>query len=105
MRLLERTLKMIYVAPRMCIADGIGGVTEEFEPDGKFVRGSVIPSTGKLASRPMGVRQVQSMCLLLPADAAIRAGDGVGLDSKEIEWRCTDVQRWSAHVAVQVERI
>ena len=105
MRLLERTLKWIEIAPREVQMDGIGGVAEEFSAQGAQVRGSVIPSTGGVISRQLGVEQTQTMCLLLPADAKISVGDGVGVDGEGIVWRCVSVQRWSAHVAAQVERI
>lgn len=105
MRLLERTLKEIEIAPRLVRTDGLGGVSEEFSDVRSSVRGSVIPSTGKLLDRAAGVERTQTMCLLLPTDARIAAGDGVCVDSEKPEWRCVSVQRWSAHIAAQLERI
>ena len=105
MRLLERTLKWIDIAPREVAVDGLGGGVEQFAADRRPVRASVIPSTGGLRDRQAGVEQVQTMCLLMPLDAGIAPGDGVCVDSQEPNWRCTNVQRWSAHVAAQVERI
>lgn len=102
---MERTLRRIAILPRQIEADALGGAWENFGPAQEFVRGSVIPSTGKLLTRPEGVRQVQTMCLLLPADAPVKVGDAVGVDCESPQWRCVDVQKWSAHVAVQVERI
>lgn len=105
MRLLERTLKNIEIAPRRVEIGGLGGAAEGFSEERMRVRGSVIPSTGKLVSREMGVLQTRSMCLLMPPDAKISVGDGVGVDGGKVEWRCVNVERWSAHVAAQVERI
>jgi len=105
MRLFERTLKWIEIAPRSVAADGLGGMVEGFSAARRSVRGSVIPSTGGMVSRESGAAQVGTMCLLLPKDADIAVGDGVGVDGGKVEWRCVNVENWSAHVAAQVERI
>ena len=81
MRLLERTMKEIVIAPRSVRVDGLGGVCEGFG-EGRRVRGSVIPSTGGLRSRESGLEQSRSMCLLMPKDARIAVGDGVELDGE-----------------------
>ena len=105
MRLLERTLKWVAVAPRAAVADGLGGVAEAFSDVRRKVRASVIPSTGGLVNHATGLREVQSMCLLMPVDAEICVGDGVCVDADAPNWRCIEVQRWSAHCAVRVVRI
>lgn len=105
MRLLERTLKRIDIAPRVVSADALGGAAEGFSDQLRPVRASVIPSTGGLVNRALGVEQVQTMCLLMPLDAGISVGDGVCVDAEAPNWRCVSVQKWSAHVAAQVERI
>lgn len=105
MRFYERTLKWIEIAPRVVLRDAVGGGVEVFSEEHRSVRASVIPSTGGLRDRESGVVRTQTMCLLMPKDAGIDVGDGVCVDSEKPEWRCTGVQRWSAHVAAQVERI
>lgn len=105
MRLLERTLKSIEIAPRAVAVDALGGAAEGFSSERRPVRASVIPSTGGLVDRAAGVERAQTMCLLMPLDAGIEAGDGVCVDADQPNWRCVSVQRWSAHVAAQVERI
>lgn len=105
MRLLERTLKTVRIAPRMVAQDALGGRVEEFSPETSEVRASVIPSTGGLENRESGLLQVRTMCLLMPVDAQVRPGDGICVDTVRPEWRCVDVQKWSAHVAVRVERM
>lgn len=105
MRLLERTMKRFEIAPRATATDALGGVAEGFSAVRHSVRGSVIPSTGGLMDRAAGVERVQTMCLLMPLDVPIQTGDGVCMDASEPNWRCVSVQRWSAHVAAQVERI
>lgn len=105
MRLLERTLKRIHIAPHAVMTDALGGAAEGFSAVRRPVRSSVIPSTGGLVDRAAGVERVQTMCLLMPLDAGIEVGDGVCVESAEPNWRCVSVQRWSAHIAAQVERI
>lgn len=105
MRLLERTLKRFDIAPREAAMDSLGGVAEGFSGVRRPVRGSVIPSTGGMVDRAAGVERVQTMCLLMPLDVRIDVGDGVCMDAAEPNWRCVSVQRWSAHIAAQVERI
>lgn len=104
MRLLERTLRTVRIAPRTVVRDALGGVAEGFSSETKEVRASVIPSTGGLENRETGMREVKTMCLLMPVDAGVDVGDGVCIDEAQPRWRCVDVQRWSAHVAVRVER-
>ena len=105
MRLLERTLKWVFIAPRAVTADALGGQVEGFAETRLPVRASVIPSTGGVVSRESGADRTWTMCLLMPADAKIALGDGVCVDGDTPQWRCVDVQRWSAHCAVKVERI
>lgn len=105
MRLLERTLQWIDIAPREVMVDGLGGAAEGFSAERRPVRASVIPSTGGMVDRAAGVERVQTMCLLMPLDAQVGVGDGVCVESDQPNWRCVSVQRWSAHIAAQVERI
>ena len=105
MRLYERTLKWVKIAPRSVKTDALGGVTEEFSPERRAVRASLIPTAGGLKNREAGVEQVQTMCLLLPKDAKLEAGDGVCAEGDEPQWRCVNVEHWSAHIAAQLERI
>jgi len=105
MRLLERTLQWIEIAPRKVTTDALGGVSEGFSDVRSAARASVIPSTGGLMDRAAGVERVQTMCLLMPLDARIETGDGVCVESETPNWRCVGVQRWAAHIAAQVERI
>ena len=105
MRLLERTLKWIDIAPRSVAKDGMGGGVEDFSDERFAVRASVIPSTGGMRDRAAGIERVQTMCLLMPKDVRIDVGDGVCVDSEKPDWRCVGIQKWSEHVAAQVERI
>ena len=105
MRLLERTLRWVALAPREVTQDGLGGGVEGFSARTTRVRASVIPSDSGVRSAESGVWQSGTMCLLLPLDAKIAPGDGICLDGNVPEWRCVEVQKWSAHQAVQAVRI
>lgn len=103
MRLMERTLRWVALAPRTAVEDGLGGRMEGFSEQTTRVRASVIPSGGDVVSTQAGLQQGGAVRLLLPLDAKVAPGDGICLDG-EI-WRCVDVQKWSAHQAVQAVRI
>ena len=102
MRLLERTLKVVEIAPRAVVEDVLGGGVEGFSPERVAVRASVIPLGGSLEEFASGVRAVKNMCLLMPADAPVAVGDGILADGEM--WRCVEVQKWTAHKAAKVVR-
>ena len=87
------------------MADGLGGVAEGFSRTKLPVRASVIPSTGGIQNHETGRQEVQTLCLLMPLDAPVAVGDGLCVDGDAPLWRCVEVQKWSAHVAVRAERI
>ena len=99
MRLLERTLQTVLIAPQKAKTDALGAAVEGFSDERTEVRARVIPSSGGLEDRASGRRRVQSMCLLMPP------GDGLCIGEERVGWRCVDVQKWSAHLAVQAERL
>lgn len=105
MRLLERTLKWVGIAPRAEVRDDLGAALEAFSPNVTRVRASVIPSLCTLDTLEEGLRRAGDVSLLLPADAVIQPGDGLCIDGDAPQWRCTEVQQWSAHVAVKAVRI
>ena len=105
MRLLERTLKTVYICAGLEESDALGGVKRGFSPRRVATRGSLIPSEGKLEGLEPGLAAARRCVLLLPADAKIAAGDGVcECPDGAPEWLCVDVRRWSAHVAATLER-
>ncbi len=105
MRFYERTLKMISIAPQMHVTDSLGGVAEGFSEETSSVRASVIPSTASLKNHATGRIESRTLCLLVPLDTAIEPGDGICVDDAAPNWRCTSVEKWSAHKAVQAEKI
>ena len=102
MRLMERTLSWVEIAPRTIETDDTGGAVERFTAPRKKVRASVIPSTGGLKKHETGLRQVQTMCMLTPIDTDVSVGDGIFAENAL--WRCTEVRRWTAHLAIRLER-
>lgn len=105
MRMLERTLRWVELAPRETIQDGLGGGVEGFSTHTTRVRASVIPSDDGVRGAEAGLWRDGAMRLLLPLDVKIVPGDGVSFEDGAPEWRCTEVQRWSAHQAVRIVRI
>lgn len=105
MRLLERTLQWVSIAPREVKTDALGAQVEGFSEQRRPARASVIPSTGTVSRQEAGLVQTQTLCLLFPGDVDIAPGDGICLGDQTPRWRCVDVQRWSAHCAVSAERI
>ena len=101
MRLLERKLRTIQIAARQVHADG----TEGFSEERTKVRARIVPVAGGLESRKSGLLNAQTVCLLLPADCAISAGDGVCTEDEQVNWRCIAVQHWPYHTMANLERI
>ena len=105
MRLLERTLQTVRIAPQKAKTDALGAAVEGFSDERTEVRARVIPSSGGLEDRASGQRRVQCLCLLMPPGAVVAPGDGLCIGEERVGWRCVDVQKWSAHLAVQAERL
>lgn len=105
MRLLERTLKPLYIAPGLAQADGLGARTRVFSAERVPVRASLIPAEGALERREEGLATEARCLALMPLDAPIAVGDGVcETAAGEPEWLCVDVRRWSAHLAASLAR-
>lgn len=105
MRLLERTLRQVYIAPGIGQTDALGAVTRAFSDERVPVRVSLIPAEGALNRREAGLTADARCLALMPLDAPIVAGDGVCESARgEPEWLCTEVRRWSAHQAASLAR-
>ena len=106
MRLLERTLRTVYIAPGLTRPEDLGGTVRLFSKDRNPVRASLIPDGGaEMERQPFGLT-VRSRCrLLMPLDGEIVPGDGVSEKPEgEPEWLCISVECWSAHIAATLER-
>ena len=105
MRLLERTLKTLFIAPGLTRTDGMGGVERFFSAERPSVRASLIPTEGALERCEPGLVARRKCLMLAPKDAEIAPGDGVAeTETGEPEWLCVDVREWQAHVAAMLER-
>ena len=64
MRLLERTLKTLYIAPGLTVADGLGAARRAFSAERVPVRASLIPAEGALERLEPGLL-ADARCLAL----------------------------------------
>ena len=105
MRLLERTLKQLYICPALTATDALGAKTRAFSDERIAVRASLIPAEGALEAAEPGLVSRKRCLALMSADAPLVAGDGVAESAAgEPEWLCTDVRGWTAHLAASLER-
>jgi len=105
MRLKERELRTLFIAPSVQIRDGLGGICRGFSQDRNPVRCAMIPQSNPLEDLESGLRTGEKYLMLLPKDGEIVPGDGVceRMDG-DPEWLCTEVIPWSAHLAATLER-
>jgi len=95
MRLKERTLTEVRLAPRMNARGSLGGMREEFSPDTIPLRASVLPEKGGLDVRQRGAVNRAALRLLVPVDVSAACGDGVWVNGAL--WRIAEVRPWTAH--------
>ena len=113
MRLLNRTLSTITIAPRITVTGGCGGIAEGFSAERIALRGNIgyvsntLNSTANaLISTPMGERIAQALKLRFMGDVPVNAGDGVILPGEdEPAWRCVEVNRFPLMTVARVEKI
>ena len=113
MRLVERTLRSVQIAPRSVQTDSLGGVIEQFSDNRISVRCVAVPGGNTLnyaanSLNPMehGVFLRQNLKLLMPRNTSVSAGDGICMDGEaQPGWRCVAVEKWSGHLAVKIERL
>ena len=112
MRLVERTLKEIEIAPHTEQKAALGGVTQGFTELRIPARGSVQPASNTLNHaanalnfEAQGMRMAQTVRVLLDRDTKIEPGDGVCMDgARTPQWLCVAVENWSAHKLARLER-
>lgn len=105
MRLRERDLRTLFIAPSMEIRDDLGGVRRSFSTERNPVRCAMIPQGNPLETLESGARTNEKYLILLPSDGKIAPGDGVceSIDG-DPEWLCTEVIPWSDHLTATIER-
>ena len=103
MRLAERTLVLVYLAPRMQISGELGGISEGFSDERLPVRASILPEESKLSPEEKGAKHREGLRLLVPVHAAAKVGDGVCIGGDM--YRIAGVKRWAAHCELACEAI
>jgi hypothetical protein len=113
MRLVERTLRDIRIAPRQPEQDALGGMTEGFSSARIACRCAAAPAGNTLNYAANGITPLehgeyrrQGLKLLLPRGTQIAPGDGVCMEGEEAPgWRCVAVEAWPSHVEAKIERL
>ena len=105
MRIFERTRREIAIAPRAAATDALGARIEGFSTARTVVRANVFPASGGLERREAGLSDGRRMEMTLPAGTRIAPGDGVCVGADAPNWRCVEVEAWSGHCRVRLERI
>lgn len=103
MRLAERTLTMVQLAPRIRETGALGGIAEAFSAECIPLRAAILPEEGDLAAEMRGAVKREKLRLLVPADADAAPGDGVWV--AQALYRITAVKRWAAHRELQCEAV
>lgn len=112
MRLYERTLVSLQIAPHTEQPDALGGVRLGFSEVRIPARGSIQPASNTLnhaanalGSERHGLHVSQTLRVLLPRDVEIAPGDGVCTDgAPQPQWLCVAVENWAAHKLARLER-
>ena len=112
MRLLERTLCEVTIAPHTEVKDSLGGVRLAFSARRSPARGSLQPvkntlghAANTLTVEGFGLRAAQTLRLLLPRDVQIAPGDGVCTDgASQPQWLVLSVEDWTAPRLVRLAR-
>lgn len=103
MRLKERTLIEIRIAPRLRKTGALGGAAEAFSEDTLTLRASRLPEGGDFSMDGRGASCPDRLRLIAAADASVRPGDGAWVEGRL--YRILTVRRWTAHVEMICEAI
>ena len=98
MRLKERELVLIEIAPRVCVRGALGGVTEGFG-EKTSVRGSVLPEDKPFSIGKAGLKGGEAIRIIVPVDTPVSAGDGV-FTGGEV-YVVSSVRHWRAHIEME----
>ena len=104
MNLRFRTAVTAYIARPAPAAGSMGGVGESFAAAHQAIAGRLLPQSGALNALAAGAHVQETLSLLLPIEADILPGDGVGLAEGDFPYRVLHVARYPLHVCAQLER-
>ena len=94
MRLKERQLLEVEIAPRACVKGALGSVTEGFG-EKVSVRASVLPQSGACSVQEGGLKSGKGLKIIIPKDIPVSEGDGVWLGGEM--YTVSSVHAWRAH--------
>ena len=94
MRLKERELVTIEIAPRVCVKGALGSVNAGFG-ERKAVRASVLPENRAFSIRESGLVSGAALRIIVPKDIFVSEGDGVWVSGEA--YTVSSVCRWRAH--------
>lgn len=101
MRLKERSLTEIHIAPRVHTAGALGGQSEQFSATRTAVRASVLPDGGSMPQKEKGLLNRERLRLLVPAGTTVSVGDAAIVGTETYVVR--SVERWTAHLELICE--
>ncbi len=102
MRLKERELSTVQIAPRACVKGPLGSVTAAFG-EKTDVRASVLPGDKVFSAGEGGLKSGEGITVIIPKDIPVSEGDGLFLDGKTYEVQ--SVRKWRAHAELECAKI
>ena len=102
MRLKERELVMVEIAPRVCVKGALGSATADFG-EKTCVRASVLPDDQAFSAGEGGLKSGEGLAVIIPKDIPVSEGDGLFADGKVYE--ILSVRSWRAHRELTCARI
>ena len=101
MRLVERTLARLEIAPRISKAGALGSRMQAFSDERIAVRGSILPLKGRLEAQRSGLCAIDRRRVLVPADTPVHPGDAVVIGGKC--FTVGHIERWRGHLELDCE--
>lgn len=102
MRLKERELAAVEIAPRVCVKGALGSVTAGFG-ERICVRASVLPDDQAFSAGEGGLKSGERLAVIVPKDIPVSEGDGLFMDGKA--YKILSVRNWRAHRELTCARL
>ena len=102
MRLKERSLVTVEIAPRVCVKGALGSVTAGFG-ERICVRASVLPDDQAFSAGEGGLESGEGLVAIISKDVSVSEGDGLFTDGKVYE--ILSVRSWRAHRELTCARL
>ena len=101
MRLVERTLTQLEIAPRISQTGALGSRRQAFSDEHIAVRGSVLPLKGRMDVQRSGLKALDRRRVLVPADTPVHAGDALVIGGEY--FTVVNIERWQGHKELDCE--